>query len=96
MGCFYMGTGFSANAYALFLPLVAISLYVAFMGFCFCDGFKLHVGRKLIWFLVFLLISLHVFATKGNFDLSLILPVPVLLAFLFCSMEQRAVKVRKR
>ena len=74
----------------LLLQLCALSLYVLFMGFCFCDGFKLHILRKLIWFTVFLFIALPTFKSKGNFDLAIILPIPTLLAFILCWYEKRS------
>jgi hypothetical protein len=58
------------------------------MGFCFCDGFKLHILRKLVWFVTFLAISIYVFKIKNEFDLVLILPIPTLLATLFCGYEE--------
>ena len=72
----------------LLLQLFALSVYVLFMGFTFCDGFKLHIGRKLIWFSVFLLIALSSFRSKGAFDLARILPLPTLLAFVLCWQEK--------
>jgi len=73
----------------LLRQFTALSIYVFFVGFTFCDGFKLHTGRKLIWFAVFLLIAVHVFKTKNEFDLALILPAPTLLAILLGFYEKR-------
>lgn len=73
----------------LLLQLTTLSLYALFMGFCFCDGFKLHIVRKLIWFITFLAISVYILKLKDEFDLALILPVPTLLAFLLCRIESR-------
>ena len=72
----------------LLLQFFALSVYVFFMGFTFCDGFKLHIVRKLIWFLSFLLIALSTFKNKDTFDLSMILPLPTLLAFVLCWQEK--------
>ncbi|MFC1709942.1 hypothetical protein ACFL2J_07810 [Candidatus Omnitrophota bacterium] len=66
----------------LLLQYLALCTYVLFMGFTFCDGFKLHVVRKLAWFAAFLLVAFAVFKTEGNFNLAAILPLPTLLAFL--------------
>ncbi|MCM8801318.1 MAG: hypothetical protein NC912_04865 [Candidatus Omnitrophica bacterium] len=74
------------------LSLFALSLYTLFMGFCFCDGFKLHIKRKLIWFGFFLLISIYILKTEGEFDLALILPLPTLLAILLCAYEKKISK----
>jgi hypothetical protein len=59
------------------------------MGYCFCDGFKLHTVRKLIWFAVLLAISLYTYKAKNEFDLALILPVPSLLAIFLGSYEKQ-------
>lgn len=74
----------------LLIQWLAITFYSFFMGFCFCDGFKLHIARKLIWWISFLIISIYVLKTKGEFDLALILPIPSLLAILFCIQQKRA------
>lgn len=66
----------------------ALSLYIIFMGFCFCDGFRLHTGRKLVWFLVFTALAIFVFKSKGEFILSLILPIPTILAIILCAYEK--------
>jgi hypothetical protein len=58
------------------------------MGFTFCDGFKLHILRKLLWLAVFLAISIYSIKIKNEFDLALILPIPTLLAILLCSYEK--------
>ena len=73
----------------LLMQFLTLSLYTFFMGFCFCDGFKLHILRKLAWFISFLFISMYVFKTKSEYDLSLILPIPTLLAILLCNNEKR-------
>lgn len=73
----------------LFLQFLALSLYTVFMGFCFCDGFGLHILRKLIWFGVFLAVSIYIFRLKNQFDLVEILPIPTLLAILLCAYEKK-------
>lgn len=78
----------------LFMQFLALSLYTFFVGFCFCDGFKLHILRKLVWFISFLFISMYVFKTKSEYDLSLILPIPTLLAILLCNNEKRKSKTK--
>ena len=65
----------------------AICVYLFFMVFCFCDGFKLHIVRKLLWWVTFLIVCVYVFKVKGEFDLALILPVPSLLAILLCRQQ---------
>lgn len=32
----------------LILPFLTICIYLFFIGICFCDGFKLHIARKLV------------------------------------------------
>jgi hypothetical protein len=73
----------------LLLQFLTLSLYTFFVGFCFCDGFKLHILRKLVWFIVFLIISIYTLKVKNEFSLHIILPIPTLLAFLLCSYEKR-------
>ena len=80
----------------LILQFIALSLYVLFMGFTFCDGFKLHILRKLIWFSVFLMIALPIYKSKGEFDLAVILPIPTLLAFVLCWYEKIIAKSKKQ
>jgi len=75
-------------AVRLFLQFLGLSLYTVFVGFCFCDGFKLHILRKLIWFGVFLVVSLYTFSLTKQFDLTIILPVPTLLAISLCAYEK--------
>jgi len=72
----------------IFLQWLALSLFAAFMGFCFCDGFKLHIKRKMIWFSIFLLITVYSLLIKGYFDFTYIIPVPSLLAVILCKYEK--------
>lgn len=76
----------------LLLQFIALSLYACFAGFCFCDGFRVHIIRKLIWFIIFLAISTYILKTKGSFDLAFILPIPTLLAILLCYYEREKSK----
>ena len=64
----------------LILQFLTLSIFSFLMGITFCDFYKLPTGRKLIWFNIFLAISIYVLRTRGEFELSLILPVPMLLA----------------
>lgn len=68
--------------------LLALSLYAFFVGFTFCDGFKLHIFGKLLWFAAFAGISIYTFKARGVFDLPLILSVSSTLAFLFCIQQK--------
>ena len=62
---------------------IALSLYTLCMGFCFCDGFRLHFLRKLIWFSVYAFLCIFTFkmtrsdgqltSLYGRFDLPFIL-----------------------
>jgi len=80
----------------LLLQFLALALYVLFTSFAFCDGFKLHTGRKILWFIALLAISVYVLKNVGYFDLALILPIPSLLAVLLCSNELREAKAKKQ
>lgn len=72
----------------LLMQFLTLSIYAFFVGFVFCDGFKLHTARKLVWFITFLIIGAYVLKTKNQFDLTLILPIPTLLAILLCYREK--------
>jgi len=79
----------------LLVQLLALSLYAFFAGFCFCDGFRLHNGIKVVWFCILLMISFWVLQVKGQYDLALILPAPTLLALLICYLQKRRSKEQK-
>lgn len=68
--------------------MLVLSLFSLFTGICFCDGFSLNIGKKIAWFTVFAAISVYILRTKGEFDLGLILPLPLLLAILLCLHEK--------
>ena len=77
----------------LLLQLLTLSLFTLLMGITFCDGFKLHVVRKLIWFVSFAAIAFYVLKTTGEYDLAKILPAPIILALLlFVDQKLRAKK----
>ena len=80
---------------ALFQQFIALSLYTLLIGICFCDGFKLHVLRKLVWFGVFLAISIYVFMKTAEFNLALILPIPTILAIILGKYEIWKTRSRK-
>jgi len=73
----------------LFLQFITLSIYTFLMGFIFCDFFKLHILRKLIWFIVFLFVCAYVLKACGEFDLGLILPLPMLLAMWLGLLQKR-------
>jgi hypothetical protein len=75
---------------------LALSLYAAFVGFCFCDGFRLRTARKLIWFATFLAAVFVVMKTRGQLDLSLILPLPTLLAIALGAFQIRSSRGDRR
>lgn len=64
----------------LVMEFLTLSIFSFLMGITFCDFYKLHIVGKLIWFGILLAISVYVLRTRGEFDLALILPVPMLLA----------------
>jgi len=73
----------------IILQFIALSIYVAFLGFIFCDFFKLPTAKKLIWFAIFLYCAIAVLESRDEFDLSLILPVPTLLAIVLGVWQKR-------
>ena len=64
----------------LLLQFIALSIYVAFLGFIFCDFFKLPNIRKIIVFVFLVICAGMVLRSRDEFDLSLILPGPTILA----------------
>lgn len=72
----------------LFMQFLSLSLYTVLVGICFCDGFKLDIIKKLVWFLVFLAVSAWVLKEKGQYDLALILPIPTSLAIILCFYQK--------
>jgi len=68
---------------------LALSLYAFFVGFCFCDGFAMPTARKLIWFIIFLGVSIYSFQRQGYFNLTLILSVSAPAAFVLCFLQKK-------
>ena len=79
-------------ANTIFWQWLTLSLFVLFAGFCFCDGFKLHILRKLLWFAIFLVLVIFSISRGYGFDLTAILPPSILLAILLCYFEKRKQK----
>jgi hypothetical protein len=67
---------------------LALGLYVSFMGFTFCDGFKVHNLKKVLWYIVFLAATFYTVRIKKEFDLAFILPIPTLFAILLAVHER--------
>ena len=59
------------------------------MGITFCDFYKLPTSHKLIWFAIFLGCSAYVLRISGEFDLVLILPVPMVTAICLAWLEKK-------
>ncbi len=76
----------------IFWQWLTLSLFASFVGFCFCDGFKLHILRKLLWFMVFLGLVIFSMRMGKGFALTVILPPSILLAILLCYYEKRKQK----
>ncbi|MCM8771053.1 MAG: hypothetical protein NC936_04215 [Candidatus Omnitrophica bacterium] len=74
----------------------ALSIFALFMGICFCDGFKLHILRKLVWWVIFLIICTYVFLKTAEFNLALILPIPLILAIILGEYEIQKAKKKNR
>lgn len=73
----------------LLLEFVTLSIFSFLMGITFCDFYKLHIVRKLIWFAIFLATSSYVLRIRGEFDLALILPLPMLVAIGFAWWQKK-------
>lgn len=74
----------------IILQLIALGIFSFLMGFTFCDFYKLHTVRKLIWFVIFLAVSAYVLCARGEFDLALILPIPMLIAIALAWLQKRS------
>ncbi len=73
----------------IFLPFIALCLYVLFVGVCFCDGFNLSVPKKIVWYIVLLVMGIYSLQTRDQFDLAIILPLPTLVALAICWLEKK-------
>ncbi len=72
----------------LLLQLITLAMFLLLMGFNFCDYYKLPTVRKLIWFVLFLGISVSVLRVRREFDLALILPLPLMIALLLAMLHK--------
>jgi len=79
-------------AQRLILEFITLSIFSFLMGITFCDFYKLRTEHKLIWFGIFLVISTYVLRRRGEFDLTLILPVPMLAAICLAWLQKRGEK----
>ncbi len=68
--------------------IVTLACFVAYVYFSFCDGFGLRPARKIIWGIYFISFSaLSVFA-KGSYDLTLIISLSSLMAFILAFFQK--------
>ena len=79
----------------IFWQWLTLSVFAAFMGFCFCDGFNLHILRKLVWFAAFLALVILSMKIRNEFNLNIILTPSVILAILFCVYEKKRQREKK-
>ncbi len=80
----------------IFRQCLTLSLFVFLMGFCFCDGFNLHILRKLLWYAVFLALIILSLRIRNGFDLTFILSPSILLAVLLCGYEKRKQRIKNK
>lgn len=73
----------------LILQFMTLAIFSFLMGITFCDFYKLHTVLKLIWFGIFLMIGANVLRSCGEFDLTLILPVPMITAIGLAWLQKR-------
>lgn len=73
----------------LILEFVTLAIFTFLMDITFCDFYKLDTVLKLIWFGIFFMISFYVLRTCGEFDLTLILPVPMIAAICLAWLQKR-------
>ena len=74
---------------SIIYELIAISFYVMFVYYAFCDGFNVKPLRKIAWAVVFLWTCFVSLQYRNGFDLLLILPVPSALALFLCWHEKK-------
>jgi hypothetical protein len=72
----------------LILQFLTLSIFSFLMGITFCDFYKLHTAKKLVWFGIFLASSIYVLRWRGEVDLALILPLPMLAAIALAWLEK--------
>lgn len=73
----------------IILELVALGVYTLFIFFTFCDGFKLHVAKKLILALFFLAVCTITFRAFNEFDLKSIIASSSFIAFTICWLDKK-------
>lgn len=66
------------------LNYVALSLYCLFVFITFCDGFGLHIFRKITWAVIFLMAAFWSLKLNNTLNLGLILPIPTVFAIYLC------------
>ncbi|MBL7198240.1 MAG: hypothetical protein ISS47_09090 [Candidatus Omnitrophica bacterium] len=71
------------------LQLIALGFYTLFIFFTFCDGFKLHVFKKLIWAAFFLFAALLSLKINNEFDLKIIIASSSLVGFIICWLDRK-------
>lgn len=74
--------------------IIAMGFYLLFVFFSFCDGFNIHITRKILWAIVFVVACYVSFLLKGSFDFLFILPIASVLAFFFC-WNQKKIDAKK-
>lgn len=76
--------------------IVTLACFVSFVYFSFCDGFGLRSARKIIWGIYFVSFSaLSIFA-KGSYDLTLIISLGSLMAFILAFFQKLENKSKGR
>jgi len=80
----------------LLLQLFCLGLYVFFVAFSFCDGFKLNIVSKIIWNIAFLAVCIFALNTRGKLYLEAILPFPTVFAILLCAFEKARQKMKEQ
>ncbi len=76
------------NPQDLLFELLALSFFVLYILFSFCDGFNLKTGRKIIWGVFFLAICYWSHKVYGHFDLKIIILFSSLLAFVLGRIQR--------
>ena len=73
----------------LLLELSALSFFVFYIFFSFCDGFNLRIERKIFWGFCFLAVCYWSYKVQGHFNLKIIILCSSLLAFILGRIQQQ-------
>ena len=77
------------------IEVAPLACYVLYIFFSFCDGFGLKPLRKIIWAIYFLLFSAISFIAIDSFDLTFIVPLSSMMAFILAWFQKKENQQRR-